>query len=116
MGAVWWRFKGVPASSRNSQCLPDPADPLPLTLPPLSWPHFHPCGSPITRAQATLLLAQPGPLSSLEDLSPQGAWGPIQQLQTLRETEYSLGVPPAGHLEHVLSFWLYPLEFSEMSF
>ena len=25
MGTAWWRFRGVPASSRDSQHLPDPA-------------------------------------------------------------------------------------------
>ena len=62
-----------PVPPRPRQVLPHPPPP---SLPPLSWLHSHPCGSPLARAQATLL-ALPGPLLSLEDLSPQGAWGPV---------------------------------------
>ena len=79
---------------RPCQVLPHPP---PLSLPPLSLSHSHPCGSPFTRAQTTLLLAQPGPLLSLEDLGPHGAWGPISthlNNYTLWETQYSLGSCP----------------------
>ena len=67
-----------------------------------------------------LLLAQPGPLLSFEDLGPPGCFGsyihPSQQLHTLGETEYSLGSRPQFTLNTFSFFWLYLLEFSEMCF
>ena len=105
-----------PAPPRHHQVLPHP---LPPSLPPLSWPHSHPRGSPLARAQAPLLLAQPGPLLSLEGLKSPGCLGsyihPSQQLYTLGETECSLGSRPQFTL-NTFCFWLYLVEFSEMCF
>ena len=97
-----WRFRGVPALSHNSQRLPDPARCCPSlharVSHPLTWPHSQPRGSPLARAQAPLLLAQPGPLLSLEGLKSPGCLGsyihPSQRLHTLGETECSLGSQP----------------------
>ena len=84
---------------------------------PLSWPPSHPRGSPLAGRSCPA----PGsarPLPSLEDLSPEEAWGPIYtnlSNQRLWDRVQS-GVAPAVHPEHVLFFWLYLLELSEMSF
>ena len=115
--------RGVPALSRDSQRLPDPTRCCPSlharVSHPLSWPHSQPRGSPLARAQAILLLAQPGPLLSLEDLSPRvlGAlYPPISAVTDSGRDRVQFGVPPAVHPEHILFFSLYLLEFSEMSF
>ena len=84
-----------PVPPRPHQVLPHPPPP---SLPPLSWPHSHLRGSPLTRAQAPLLLAKPGPLLSPEGLKSPGGLGsyihPSQRLHTLGETECSLGSQP----------------------
>jgi hypothetical protein len=90
---------------------PESPTPLLAPLPPLR----------LSTCQGTghLLLAQPGPLLSLEGLSPQGAWGPISTHltnYTLWERQSTVWVLPTVHPEHVLFFWLYLLEFSEMCF
>ena len=80
--------RAVTASA--SQTPPESPTPLLAPLPP----------SRLSTRQGTghLLLAQPGPLLSFEDLGPQGAWGPISthlSNYTLWERqEYGLGSRP----------------------
>ena len=63
-----------PAPPRAHQVLHHP--PPPSLPPPLLAP-LPPSRLSTSQSTGHLLLAQPGPLLSFEDLGPQGAWGPI---------------------------------------
>ena len=93
VGTAWWRFRGVPASSRDSQHLPDPAwvsHPSPGSTPTLAVLHS-PGHRPLAPGSAWTSAVTWGPRSP-------GCLGsyihPSQQLHTLGETEYSLGSCP----------------------
>ena len=121
MGVARWRFKGVPALSRDSQHLPDTTRCCPTLRPRVSHPSPGP--TPILAA-----LHSPGHRPHFSWLSPDlcchlrtsvprvlGVLYPPISAITGRD-RVQFGVPPAVHPEHVLCFWLYLLEFSEISF
>ena len=109
MGVARWRFKGVPALSRDSQHLPDTTRCCPTLRPRVSHPSPGPTPtlealhSPGHRPHCSWL--SPDLCCHLRASSPQGAWGPISthlSNYTLWRDRVQFGVPPAVHPEHVL--------------
>ena len=105
-----------PAPPRAHQVLHHPPPP---SLPPLSWPHSHPRGSPLARAQATCSWLSLDLCCHLRTSVPRVLgvlYPPISRITHSGRDRVQFGVPPAVHPEHVLFFWLYLLEFSELCF
>ena len=123
MGAARWRFRGVPASSHDSQRLPDPARCCPSlharVSQPLSWPHSSLAAlhSPGHRPYCSCLSRdlcchlRTSVTRVLEALYP-----PISAITHAGGDRVQFGVPPPVHPGHILFFSLDLLEFSEMSF
>src|SRR5574337_336660 len=85
-----------------------PAPPRPrLSLPPLSWLHSHPHGSPLARAQATCSWLSPALCCHLRTSVPRVLWvlyPPISAITHSGRDRVQFGVLPAVHPEHVLFF------------
>ena len=109
VGAARWRFKGVPASSHNSQCLPDPTRCCPTLRPRVS----HPSPGPTPTFAA---LHSPGHRPHCSWLSPDLCcqfrasvprvlgvlYPPISAIIHSGRDRVQFGVPPAVHPEQVL--------------
>ena len=85
-----------------------PAPPRPrLSLPPLTWLHSHPRGSPLARAQATCSWLSPALCCHLRTSVPRVLWvlyPPISAITHSGRDRVQFGVLPAVHPEHVLFF------------